>query len=118
MKVKIRQVKDLLKGIEFPALTEAQSNAAWKRINEKLFAQALLDFKNEIVDIQDKIRASRKAHELAMKQYDSLSLPWHYHQGYRDSDNWITSLLDKSFAELGKKIMGIDPVGLPLDVKK
>lgn len=113
-----RQVKDLLKEMEYPPLTEKQSKAVWKRINEKLFAQALLEFKNEIVDIQNKIHVSRKSHELGMKQYDSLSLPWHYHQGYRDSENWITSLLDKAFVELGKKIMGIDPVGLPLDGKK
>lgn len=116
--MKNRQLRDLLKGMEYPPLTEKQSKAVWKRINEKLFAQALLEFKNEIVDISDKIQVSRKSHELGMKGSNSLSLPWHWHQGYRDADRWISSLLDKAFAELGNKIMSIDPVGLPLEGKK
>lgn len=108
-------IKHLLEEIKYPLLTEKQSQAVWKRINEKLFSQALLEFKNEIVSIQDKITVSRKSHELGMKGSNSLSLTWHWHQGYRDADNWISSLLDKAFSKLGGKIMGIDPVGLPLD---
>jgi len=110
-----KQIKELLKSEKFPSLTEKQSREIWKRINEKMFSQALLEFKNEIVSVRHKIQVSRKSHELGMKGSDSLSLPWHWHQGYRDADNWIGSLIDKAFSELGKKIMGIDPVGLPLE---
>lgn len=110
-----KEVKELIRTSKYPSLTKRESAAIWKRINEKLFSQALLEFKNEIVHIHEKIIVSREAHEKGMKGSDSLSLPWHWHQGYRDADTWILSMLDKSFSNLGHKIMGIDPVGLPLD---
>lgn len=113
-----KEVEELIRSSKYPALTKKESAAIWKRINEKLFSEALLEFKNEIVDLQRKITVSRESHEKGMRGSNSLSLPWHWHQGYRDADNWISSLLDKSFARLGEKIMGIDPVGLPLAKKE
>ena len=113
-----KEVEELIRSSKYPALTKKESAAIWKRINEKLFSEALLEFKNEIVDLQRKIAVSRESHEQGMKGSDKLSMPWNWHQGYRDADNWISSLLDKSFATLGKKIMGIDPIGLPLAKKK
>lgn len=116
--MKNRDVYKLLKEMQYPPLSEHQKRKVWKSINEKLFAAALLEFKNEIVDIRDKVEVSRKSHEQGMKGSNSLSLPWHWHQGYRDADTWIGSLLDKAFSGLGKKIMGIDPIGLPLQKER
>lgn len=113
-KLYIKELESQLRVTEEALEKIFAESRAWK-VAEKLFSEALLEFKNSMVEIHEKIIVSKKSHEQGMKGSDSLSLPWHWHQGYRDADTWILSMLDKSFSNLGHKIMGIDPVGLPLD---
>lgn len=108
-----KDVENLLATLKYPSLTKSQERAIWKRINEQLFSKALLEFKKEIVGIHDKIKVSMEAHQKGMKDCEVYDQSYNWHQGYRDADTWIFGLLSKSFTRLGKKIMGIDPIGLP-----
>lgn len=109
-----KQMEELLATLKYPSLTKKQERAIWKRINEKLFAEALLEFKNEMVNVEEKIKVSLESHQQGMKGTTTYNTAYNWHQGYRDADQWILSLLHKAFARLGQKIMGIDPIGLPL----